>query len=87
MIIPIFLSATLVICSSLIIPQAYHLFSKKQINYLLFYAAKSLLLWATQNGHEREKAANTESYYLSLIKITAAPRDPSQDRSPFRSAL
>lgn len=85
--IPICVPVTLAISYSLIIPPACHLFNRKQINYLFLYVAKALILWTTQNRHELGRTVNTESYYKAFINITAAPRDPSQDRSPLRSAL
>ena len=85
--IPICVPVTLVISSSLIIPPAYHFFNRKQINYLFLYVVKALILWTAQNRHELERTVNTESYYKALINITAAPRDPSQDRSPLCLAL
>lgn len=85
--IPICVPATLVISYSLIIPLACHLFNRKLINYLFLYVAMAPILWTTQNRHELKRTAATEPYYPALITITAAPRDPSQDHSPFRSAL
>lgn len=85
--IPICVPVTLVTSYSLIIPPACHLFNGKQINYLFLYVAKAPILWTTQNRHELERTVNTESYYTVLINITAAPRDPGQDRSPLRLVL
>lgn len=85
--IPFCAPVMLTISYSLVIPPAYHLFNRKQINSLFLYVTKTLIPWTTQNQRELERTVNPKSYYKALINITAAPRDPSRERSPLFSAL
>lgn len=77
------MSVTLVISLSLIIPPAHHLFNRKQINYLLFCSAMSLLLWLLRTDKNGKKLQTLNLITCLLLKLLQHLETPAKIAAHF----